>query len=66
MKTVAFVDLSPTVRNSAAAGHVLLFAEQGVQEPELGFEVLVLAVLLCHRSAVLFLANSGKARQTNT
>lgn len=64
MKTVECVDLSPTVTNSAAAGQVLLFTEQGLQEAELCFEVLVLAVLLCHRSTVLLLANPVEAKPT--
>lgn len=41
--------------NSAALGRVPLLAEQSLQQTQLGFEVLVLAVFLCHGPAVLLL-----------
>lgn len=51
------------VGKSAAVGGVLLFTEQGLQQPQLGFELLVLAVLLCHGAALLLLANPASLRE---
>lgn len=53
---------SPTVSSSTCLGWVL-FTEQSLQKTELRFEVLVLAVLLCHRSTVLFLTKPVNDRR---
>lgn len=46
--------------NSTGVGWVMLFTEQGLQQAELGFEALVLAVLLRHGSTVLLLTGPVK------
>lgn len=51
----------PLRADSAALGPVLLFAEQRLQQTQLGFLGFVLAVFLRHRTAVLLLTRPERA-----